>query len=82
MNSKKTTSIKKEALRKLVNPHKLDILETLAKKDKINQADLAKEIKLSERQTRRYITNLKSMGLVKTKKEKKKKGRPRFVSLR
>lgn len=74
--------IKKEALKKLINSHKLRILEELQKKDKMTQTALSKKINLSERQTRRYVGDLKKAGLVKTRQAKRKKGKPRFVSLR
>ncbi len=76
------TSINKITLQKIANPHKIKILETLQKKDKINQSQINDQLDISLRQTRRYLNSLQDLGLLKQKKQKKERGQPVLLSLR
>ena len=75
-------SISQKKLMKLINPKKIKILKILEKDQKINQTEIQKKLKLSSRQTRRYIDSLNQQGIVKRKPVKKKRGSPVFVSLK
>ncbi len=79
---KRNSSVDKNTLLNLVNPHKVKILEILKKEKKQNQLDLKKKLKLSYSETRRYITALERQGLLKKKRIKKQRGSPVMISLK
>ena len=79
---KKKRSIDRATLKKLVNPNKLKILEVIKNNKEINQLKIKQQLNVSYSEVVRHIQDLEKKKLIKTRKVKKKKGSPRFISLR
>lgn len=70
-------------LKRLINPKKLKMIQIVGRNPKINQLELSKKMKLSVRQTRRYIDNLANAKIIsKSKPHVNVRGKPRDLTLR
>ncbi len=69
-------------LEKLINPKRIKIIKILQKEKKIHQSGLQKKLKLSFRQSKRYIDSLLKVGIIKKQQKKKMRGSPVFISLK
>ena len=71
-----------DMLEKLISPHRLNILRILKTTPQIHQSDLQKKLKVSYRQTQRYIKSLENAKIIKRRKVKKAVGSPVFISFK